>query len=197
LIKVVINKNQVEDVLWPPAGYGVNVDRLRDNEKQYINIKDESEGADPNIPLAYSVFDQRADTRLNAILGLIRTLFVTIILAAAALLFSKDATDLVLAPIEMMVAKVRKIAENPLEAAQMEEREALALEELERQGKLKDLKKRAEEAKYETTILEKTILKLGALLALGFGEAGSNIIAQNMAKSKYCPMVDNFSRWRG
>ncbi len=33
----------------------------------------------------------------------------------------------------------------------------------------------------ETVILEQTIVKIGALLALGFGEAGSKIIAQNMA----------------
>merc|ERR1712125_282399 len=32
----------------------------------------------------------------------------------------------------------------------------------------------------ETVILEKTIIKLGSLLALGFGEAGANIIGQNM-----------------
>ena len=32
----------------------------------------------------------------------------------------------------------------------------------------------------ETEYLEKTIIKIGALLALGFGEAGSEVIAQNM-----------------
>jgi hypothetical protein len=33
----------------------------------------------------------------------------------------------------------------------------------------------------ETVILEQTIVKIGALLALGFGEAGSKIIASNMS----------------
>ena len=32
----------------------------------------------------------------------------------------------------------------------------------------------------ETNILENTIIKIGSLLALGFGEAGSNIIKGNM-----------------
>merc|ERR1712232_1472013 len=32
----------------------------------------------------------------------------------------------------------------------------------------------------ETQILENTIIKLGSLLALGFGEAGSEIIGQNL-----------------
>merc|ERR1719229_1418765 len=33
----------------------------------------------------------------------------------------------------------------------------------------------------ETVILEKTIIKLGSLLALGFGEAGANIVSHNMS----------------
>ena len=35
----------------------------------------------------------------------------------------------------------------------------------------------------ETTILESTLSKIGALLALGFGEAGSMIISQNIKNS--------------
>jgi hypothetical protein len=35
---------------------------------------------------------------------------------------------------------------------------------------------------YETHALEDTIVKIGVLLALGFGEAGSAIIAINMVK---------------
>lgn len=82
-----------------------------------------------------------------------------------------------------MLAKVRRISSNPLEAAQIEEDEALLLEELEKSGKL--TKKKKEQGNYETNILEKTILKLGALLALGFGEAGAEIIAKNMENSKW------------
>jgi len=43
-------------------------------------------------------------------------------------------------------------------------------------NKKKDIKK----ATLETKILENAIIKLGSLLALGFGEAGSEIIGQNM-----------------
>jgi len=41
--------------------------------------------------------------------------------------------------------------------------------------------KQNEEAEYETAILERAIVKIGHLLALGFGEAGSKIIAENIA----------------
>jgi len=36
---------------------------------------------------------------------------------------------------------------------------------------------------YETQVLERAIVKIGHLLALGFGEAGSGIIGQNMTSS--------------
>lgn len=43
---------------------------------------------------------------LSAILGLIRTNFVIIMLISGATFFSKDANDLVVTPIENMLAKV-------------------------------------------------------------------------------------------
>ena len=36
------------------------------------------------------------------------------------------------------------------------------------------------DVEYETQTLEKAIVKIGSLLALGFGEAGAGIIGQNM-----------------
>lgn len=45
-----------------------------------------------------------------------RTVFVCIVLAVSSVLFSNDANHLVLEPIEQMIIKVKKIAENPLTA---------------------------------------------------------------------------------
>lgn len=83
-----------------------------------------------------------------------------------------------------MIHKVKKIAKNPLEAAQEEENQALAMEKFQKLEAQKGKKpKQNKEGPYETVILEQTIISIGALLALGFGEAGSSIIAKNMEKS--------------
>lgn len=42
-------------------------------------------------------------------------------MVTGALYFSKDSTKLVVVPIENMINKVKRIANNPLEAAQMQE----------------------------------------------------------------------------
>lgn len=78
--------------------------------------------------VGYAILDLRADNSLNSILSIVRTIFVSVVLSAGAIMFSSDVESLVLIPIENMMQKVKRIAENPLEAAQIEEREALAME---------------------------------------------------------------------
>ena len=51
-------------------------------------------------------------------------------LAGAAIIFSKDATDLVLTPLENMLKKINNITTNPLEARKIEEDEAMVWERL-------------------------------------------------------------------
>ena len=110
------------------------------------------------------------------------TVFVCVILASGALLFSNIATELVITPIETMMEKVNKIAIDPLQAAQTAEDEALAIDNYEQQLKAEGKwKPKKHEAPMETVLLEQTITKIGGLLAIGFGEAGSKIISQNMS----------------
>merc|ERR1719159_2335837 len=48
---------------------------------------------------------------------------------------------------------------------------------------VKQRTKKKREPPMETVILEKTIIKIGSLLALGFGEAGAQIVSANMKGS--------------
>lgn len=132
-----------------------------------------------------AVFDFRYTTKLTSLLSILRTIFVCIIFLIGSIFFSKDAKKLVIIPITNMINKVNKIAKDPLQAAQEEENEALKQEkENQKQRKKyrgkKKRKQKKEKEIYETIILEQTIIKIGALLALGFGEAGSKVIADNM-----------------
>merc|ERR1711871_487768 len=112
-----------------------------------------------------------------------------------AMTFETDAKHLLLNPIERMIAKMETIKDNPLEAMRLgdleyrrEEIESTKRKEhrekLNRFQRLLHLfstKKMKEPM--ETVILEKTIIKLGGLLALGFGEAGAEIIGQCMGQN--------------
>uniref|UniRef100_A0A7S1LEV7 Guanylate cyclase domain-containing protein n=1 Tax=Alexandrium catenella TaxID=2925 RepID=A0A7S1LEV7_ALECA len=143
-------------------------------------------------------FDQRPYVRHEAALNILTTVFVCMVLCVASLFFSSDANTLVLNPVEKMINKVEAIRDNPLRATQMADEEFKREEmrksaEIRKSSSMRALhswKKRwccqrhQEGAELmETVILEKTIIKLGSLLALGFGEAGANIVSQNMRGS--------------
>jgi len=139
-------------------------------------------------------FDQRPYIHDEAVYNILKTVFVCVVLCGASLLFSSDANALVLHPVEHMITKVEQIRDHPLSAMK------IADEEFKRE-EMKKMKARAVGTRnkirscyrnlcqvqshelMETVILEKTIIKLGSLLALGFGEAGADIVRHNMKGS--------------
>jgi len=146
-------------------------------------------------------FDARKFTQQEAFFGISITVFICFVLCVAALYFSNDANKLVLRPVEHMIKRVEAIRDNPLIAMKMADEEfKLEIKQLaklkisrrksrlpQRVDKAKDFMKKScrcgvqpREEAMETVVLEKTIIKLGSLLALGFGEAGANIIGHNM-----------------
>ena len=140
-------------------------DSLRDDEK--ITVSGDYFTA---------VIDIRSDTKLAALLNICRTLFICSVFAFGTVYLTKVANDLVIIPIEKMIDKVKRIAENPL-AAHIEKMKDVYDMEEKRKRKCCTQK---ETQDMETLILENAILKISALLALSFGEAGSYIIAENL-----------------
>eukprot|EP00440_Ansanella_granifera_P034699 gb/GFBE01037643.1/.p1 GENE.gb/GFBE01037643.1/~~gb/GFBE01037643.1/.p1 ORF type:complete len:958 (+),score=196.24 gb/GFBE01037643.1/:1-2874(+) len=147
-------------------------------------------------------FDIRPYNEQMALYSLLTTGFVMVLLLTGSLMFSSDANTLVINPVEQMIRRVKAIRDNPLIAMKMADEEFRA-EEIKRSKQKRQTAGYANGAKalfmdilscrcfskanpegpMETVILEKTIIKLGSLLALGFGEAGANIISHNMKGS--------------
>lgn len=159
----------------------VNISNMRENEQEYIQL----ETGENSEALYYAIYDLRSVVYLQAVLGIANTFLVCIILGAGAMIFSKITNDLVILPIENMIEKINKITQDPLKA-HYEEEDKLLLEELQMQerieaGEVPDKNNsNTQGGPMETVVLEQTLSKIGALLAIGFGEAGSMIIAQNM-----------------
>ncbi|GBG32422.1 Adenylate cyclase, terminal-differentiation specific [Hondaea fermentalgiana] len=122
---------------------------------------------------SYAYFDIRAEVKLAAGLNIIQTIFVMIVLTFGSLMISADAEQLVIRPIERMVRSVQELAENPMGTKNA----ALPMETTDDDD--------------ETVLLQNTIAKIGQLLQIGFGEAGSEIIAKNMSNNAGIePMCD-------
>mmetsp|Transcript_25495 Transcript_25495/g.4232 ORF Transcript_25495/g.4232 Transcript_25495/m.4232 type:complete len:115 (+) Transcript_25495:513-857(+) len=80
-----------------------------------------------------------------------------------------------------MVDKVKRIAKNPITASEDKSKTVYDLQS-EQTGCFGKCSgdKGDNNAEYETELLENTIVKIGTLLALGFGEAGAAIIGTNI-----------------
>lgn len=168
------------------------VEDLRCSEFEYFIPLGLSKDEEMNIMMLFA-FDKRRETQLEAALSMLQTVFICLAVGFGAMTFSNDANQLLLNPIERMVRKMETIKDNPLEAMRLGDfeyrREQIEAskwqQELARKNRFAKMIARAQHSKkvkepMETVILEKTIIKLGGLLALGFGEAGAEIIGANM-----------------
>lgn len=145
---------------------GERLDSLRDVEILTL-VSDTDEAV-------FASFDISQDTATQAILSIIITAFVSILLASMGLLFSRDAYQLVIHPIEKMKHTVQQLSENPL----------LHLERV---------KNHRGNHSSETDVLELAITKMAALLQIGFGSAGAEIIAKNLSDmGELNPMIPGY-----
>ncbi len=129
------------------------------------------------------VADVRAYTKLNSGLGIGRTLFLCVLLAVGAILFSNDTTTLVLYPLESMLEKVRILATNPMAFCLATSDAELGVYSMQR-------KLEGKGENYETQYLESLIVKIARLLAVEFGEAGTKIIVTNLSSNDFLnPMI--------
>ena len=129
-------------------------EHLRDQEiMKFVDTWKTSEAI-----IDYSIFTKR-----NAIISIVRTIFIGFLMIFGGFLFQSDSNELALKPIERIMNKVDLIARNPLAKINEDNLEKATFNEI--------------------YIIENAIVKISKLLALGFGEAGSEIISNNMNKS--------------
>lgn len=66
-----------------------------------------------------AVMDVKWYSQFNSLLSMLRTIFICAVLAAGVFVFNRDASRLVLEPIERMLKKVKDVSENPLAIKQV------------------------------------------------------------------------------
>jgi len=112
-------------------------------------------------------YSKKRYEEIGAFFSIFLTISIATLLGVMAYLFSRDADQMVIRPIESMVDSVTKLAANP----------AHKLEKITR-------------VRYETDQLKVSLAKISAMLQVGFGEAGNNLVAENLKKGDSVdPMV--------
>ena len=199
------HKNNKIPIIYLKLGdleYG-NFEDIKDlREQEKISYSERcnnfnGDNSEDDINNCIVVFNYKYVNRLIALINLIKTIISCIFLYLSNFWFINDLRKMILDPTDIMVERVKIISENPLQIIHDEEKSAIVqvLEE-EKQKEEKEkifcdcsaknnniTSKNKINALLETEILEKTISKIGALLALTLGDAGTEIIAQNMKEN--------------
>ncbi|KAK7250093.1 adenylate and guanylate cyclase [Aureococcus anophagefferens] len=154
------------DMRWNPRRDLVSkLDKLNDLYGWRIsdNGKDLAYAGYPiTNPRTMVYFDTSEMAKFEAMLNMLRMIAVMIVLMTAVIVFTQDATELVVGPIERMMTLVQRLAENPL-------------------GDLSRKKKTDIDPSDETYLLEQTLTKISGLLQVGFGVAGAEVISKSMS----------------
>jgi hypothetical protein len=133
---------------------------FREDDIQEVGFSSIDEGS--GIEFAVNAtFNMQFLKEEEALAGIYLTLFVVFMLISLSTQFTGDAQKLVLAPIESMMEMVNMVANDPLEDY--------------------DFSGVARTGEYETRVVQVAIQKITALLRVGFGVAGAEIISKNMA----------------
>jgi len=173
------------EIEWNPSAFIPNYDDIASNFRtSELNLAgatgcfaDGQKNYESEDCSSLAIFDIKNDTTLEAGFNMLKTFFVMFMMALGAIMFQQDAQLLVIGPIERMMDMVRRLAEDPMGATQTDD-------------DMLDEDRRAKKQGYETALLESTLTKVGALLQVGFGAAGAEIIAANMSGgAEINPMV--------
>jgi len=138
------------------------------------SIQQEGIGVGCQEAKAFARFTKAEKVRDAAQREMITTLCVCVLLGSMAVQIQNLTQTLVIAPIEKMVNIIKQLAEDPLKKPDLTTFE-------ESEVPKQTVQKKTQGPQLETTMLENTILKIGGLLQVGFGEAGAQIIGKNMA----------------
>lgn len=131
---------------------------LRSQEKETYTV------ISANLSLVFvSEISLKNEIKWDSLINILQTVYVGLILLLTCLLFNKDLNNYVIQPLTRMFININKIANNPLASKE-------------------DFSFSQNNKIYETELIEESITKIGVLLALGFGEAGSFIISQNISQ---------------
>lgn len=152
----------------------IDFHQYRTEEVKYVASQDGS---------VYITYDVTTDTQTSAILNIIRTLFVCLCLTLASVTFENDTKELVVEPLEIMIEIVENVAKDPVNAKNVENLQSGVKSTMNKIMNKNDKSKKTKDnyEKYEVMVMQKAIIKISALLAIGFGEAGGEIIKENLS----------------
>ena len=149
--------------------------------------------------LSLVYFNGKPESQIQAVMNIVKTFFIMICLAVMSITLSNAAQDMVIGPIERMMDMIERIRQDPLRPVIDVNHEGEDDDDDDDDGerkrgggvfsRKKKKGKKKDASSYESAMLENTLGKIAALMQVGFGAAGADIIRSNMASGELNPMT--------
>ena len=135
----------------------------------------------------------KESAKVGALVNIIRTLLTFGIMFILSYLINSDTSSLILNPLEVMLDVVNTVAQDPVNFKSLEDLNKnmrKSIEHLVKKSK-QTIKMEEISVDYEIKTLQFAIIRISALIAIGFGEAGGEILKENIqSESGLNPMIE-------
>ena len=119
---------------------------------------------------------QKANYR--SIIAICRTLYLFVIILMLTTSINSVSSTLLLNPIQEMIKIVDIVAQDPVNSKTIDDLKKNVM------GSIENIKKKKTNSNYEIKIIQFAIIRISALMAIGFGEAGGEILKENIQSSE-------------
>jgi class 3 adenylate cyclase len=133
------------------------------------------------------VFSNKEMLLLSSIVSIARTIFTIGCLFYMAVVLEKDSGTLVLKPLQIMINVVELVSQDPVNSRNLEIMRNIignSIKKMSKRDTIIKADKQLENSTYEIKIIQLAILRISTLLAIGFGEAGGEILKENLGTRK-------------
>ena len=128
------------------------------------------------------IYSSKRNRIITSYINIIQTISTLVIMFYLSVLINTDLDSLILKPLEIMLEIVQAVAKDPVNYKSIEEmnKHMIKNEAQTKKGIIKHIDTEALSVDYEIKTLQFAILRISALIAIGFGEAGGEILKENI-----------------
>jgi class 3 adenylate cyclase len=133
------------------------------------------------------IFSNKEMLITSSIVSIFRTIFTIGCLSYMAVVLENDSGTLILKPLQIMINVVEFVSQDPVNSRNLEYMRGVigkSIRKMSKRDTIVKAEKQLENSTYEIKIIQLAILRISTLLAIGFGEAGGEILKENLGNSK-------------
>ena len=173
-----------KEIVYTNTSLDYDLDNYRFGEKG------DTFSTEKKVKITYSM---KESAKVGALVNIIRTLLTFGIMFILSYLINSDTSSLILNPLEVMLDVVNTVAQDPVNFKSLEDLNKnmrKSIEHLVKKSK-QTIKMEEISVDYEIKTLQFAIIRISALIAIGFGEAGGEILKENIqSESGLNPMIE-------